>query len=202
MSLAFLEVHPSAANAISPIAASGGRRAVRDGWHVVTSYGDPAAERRAVAEAVGVADVSHIVKTELQGALDHELGTADRREAGWSCPITPTRALVLGPVPEPAAAGVTTLDVTAVFGALVIAGPLARETFARFCALDLRDSRLPVGGFRPGSVARTPGFVLREADERFLVVFGAAYSAYLWDVVLDAATRLGGRAVGSEAIDA
>ncbi len=37
----------------------------------------------------------------------------------------------------------TLLDVTATFGALAIAGPLARETFARFCALDLRPQRDP-----------------------------------------------------------
>ena len=115
--------------------------------------------------------------------------------------MTPTRALVIGADAD-VPAGVASLDVTGVFGALVIAGPLARETFARFCALDLREAKLPVGGFRPGSVARTPGFVLREADERFLVLFGAAYGPYLWDVVMDAATRLGGRAVGSEALGA
>ena len=52
--------------------------------------------------------------------------------------------------------------------ALTIAGPLARETFARFCALDLRpDVAAGRARFRPGSVARTPGFVLRE-DERAL----------------------------------
>jgi len=181
VSLAFLEVNPAAGNAVSPIPA-----------HAVSAPGDA---------PVVVADVSLLRKTELQGDLGHELNTAVRIGEGWYCPITPTRALVIGAEAD-VPAGVTALDVTAVFGALVIAGPSARETFARFCALDLRESKLPVGGFRPGSVARTPGFVLREADERFLVLFGAAYGPYVWEVVMDAATRLGGRAVGSEALDA
>jgi glycine cleavage system aminomethyltransferase T len=181
MSLAFLEV---GSGGVSPVPAH--------------KTGDPSAVR----ESVGVVDVSLLRKTELQGPLDHELGTATPvGDGGWYCPVTPTRALVLG-APADVPEGVAALDVTGAFGALVIAGPLARETFARFCALDLRDKKLPVHGFRPGSVARTPGFVLREADERFLMVFGAAYSAYVWEVVTDAATRLGGHAVGKEALDA
>ena len=59
-------------------------------------------------------------------------------------------------------------------GALTIAGPLAREIFARFTAIDLRPQVTPVHGFRPGSVARTPGAILREAEDRWLMLFGAA----------------------------
>jgi glycine cleavage system aminomethyltransferase T len=206
--LSFLQ--PDAAGAPparSPIAdASGARTELRDGWEVATSFGDPEAERRAVAETVGVADLSHLAKLELQGPLSHELGVGVVRGGAWHLPVTPTRALVVG---EPAEVlqlrdapppGVHALDVTTTFAALALAGPLARETFARFCALDLREAVLPLGGFRPGSVARTPGFVLRESTDRFLVLFGAAYGEYLWEVVLDAANHLGGRAVGVDVV--
>ncbi len=181
MSLGFLEVNRAAGNAVSPVPSH--------------AQGDPA------GAPVVVADVPLLRKTELQGPLDHELNTATRTGDGWYLPVTPTRALVVGAEAD-VPAGVASLDVTGVFAALVIAGPLAREAFARFCALDLREEKLPVGGFRPGSVARTPGFVLREDQERFLVLFGAAYAVYLWEVVMDAATRLGGRAVALEALDA
>ena len=58
---------------------------------------------------------------------------------------------------------------------------------------------MPVGAFRPGSVARTPGMVLREAEDRYLMLFGAALGEYVWTVVADAAGHLGGGPVGADA---
>jgi sarcosine oxidase gamma subunit len=46
---------------------------------------------------------------------------------------------------------------------------------------------MPVGAFRPGSVARTPGYVLRTAADSLLVLVGWAFGEYLWQVVADAA---------------
>ncbi len=94
------------------------------------------------------------------------------------------------------------LELTTAYGALVVAGPLAREAFARFTALDLRPKSTPVHAFRPGSVARTPAFLLREAEDRYLVLFGAALGTYVWEQVADAALRLGGGPVGIDALTA
>ena len=93
------------------------------------------------------------------------------------------------------------VEVTSALAALTIAGPLAREVFARFCALDLRPQAMPVRGFRPGSVARTPGYVLREDADRFLMLFGWALGKYMWTVVADAAEALGGGPVGVDALE-
>jgi glycine cleavage system aminomethyltransferase T len=208
----------SAPAAVSPFdaatTAAGATFEVRDGWRVPTSFGDPRAEARAVEASVGWADASHLGKLEIQvadAAADElaalagglELGRAVPDRGAWWCLLTPVRALVIGEHPELGArAGLRALDVTTQYAALRIAGPLARETFARFCALDLRDQRMSIGACMPGSVARTPGLVVREAADQFLVLTGAAVALYLWDVVADAGTRLGGRSVGADAVSA
>jgi sarcosine oxidase gamma subunit len=93
------------------------------------------------------------------------------------------------------------IEMTTSYAALTIAGPLSRELFARFCALDLRPQPAPPNAFRPGSVARTPGYVLRENGDRFLMLFGWALGRYMWETVADAAAHLGGAPVGVDALE-
>jgi glycine cleavage system aminomethyltransferase T len=192
-SFEFLEPTPAAV-ARSPMEgqalAAGARMEVRDGWNVAVEY--PGAPAHA---PVAWADVSHLRKLEVTGRHELAFGTASRIEGAWWCPVTRERTLVIG------GAGVEGLEVTTTLAALAIVGPQARELLARFCALDLRAHWVPVGGFRPGSVARTPGYVLREDAERFLILFGWALGEYLWTVVADAASGLDGAPMGVDALD-
>lgn len=207
--------------------ASGARFETRDGFAVAVDYGAPEQEAHACTSTAAWVDVSHLGKLEVQAAPSDlaaiaagdgvalELGRATRARAAWWCPVTSARLLVVG---EPGglaetagrlreAATATTgrasvTDVSTVFAALTLAGPASREVFARFCALDLRPEITPVGALRPGSVARQPGVVLREAEHRYLVLFGWAVADYLWTVVEDAARHLGGRPAGVAALGA
>jgi glycine cleavage system aminomethyltransferase T len=194
VSIEFLSPNATDAIARSPMErqarAAGARFEVRDGWNVAVSYPGES------MDAVGFADASHVRKYELQGELPPlEFGRATiDGEATW-LPMTATRALVLGGEP-PAGA----LEVTTGFAALRLAGPLARETFARFTAIDLRPQVTKPGDWRPGSVARTPGGILCEAEDRYLMLFGAALGQYVWTVVADAAGHLGGGPVGDDAL--
>ena len=195
MSFEFLSTGAADALARSPMErqarAAGARFEVRHGWNVAVSYAGEADALR----IVGFADASHIRKYELQGELPPlEFGRATvDGDATW-LPMTTTRALILGGEP-PAGA----LEVTTGFGALRLAGPLARETFARFTAIDLRPQQAKPGHWRPGSVARTPGGILCEDTDRFLMLFGAALGQYVWTVVADAAGHLGGGPIGDDA---
>jgi heterotetrameric sarcosine oxidase gamma subunit len=191
--------------------AAGAQFETRDGWNLAVSYGE------AAAGDVAFADRSHMVKLELHGprealarlaGVELEMGLAVRSGDAWWCPVTPSRTLVLG---EPSAAralraavtddGVSVVDLTCGLAALALLGPGARELLARFCAIDVRPGVTPVGAFRPGSVARTPGYVLVESEQRLLVMVGWALGEYLYEVVSDAAGHLGGGAVGADAME-
>jgi heterotetrameric sarcosine oxidase gamma subunit len=158
------------------------------------------------------------IVAESSGGLALEAGLASRSPLGdssgaWWCPVTPARVLVLsepaGAAPVRAAVAraagaakgtATVIEVTCGLVAISLAGPDARELLARFCAIDIRPAVTPLYGFRPGSVARTPGYVLVEAEDRLLVLAGWALGEYLWQVIADAAAHLGGGPVGAEAL--
>jgi glycine cleavage system aminomethyltransferase T len=197
VSLAFLSPAAADASAVarSPMErkakSSGARFEVRDGWNIAVDYASPPRE-------TGWADVSHLRKLELQGdGVPGELGEAKREGDAWIAQLTPTRALLLGGAH---AAPPDAVDVTTCFAALTIFGPQAREVIARFCALDLRPQVAPPGSFRPGSIARQPGMIVVEAEQRFLLLFGWAVGEYMWTVVEDAARPLGGAPVGVEVL--
>jgi heterotetrameric sarcosine oxidase gamma subunit len=209
--------------------AAGARFEVRDGWSVAVGYASAERERVACREGAGWADVSHLGKLELHvsAAADLaaivaqvadgatlELGSATRAADAWWLPLTADRAVVVcDPATLPglrdrleeaasgASATVSVIDATCKYAALTLVGPLAREVFARFSAIDLRPAVLPVQGLRPGSLARTPGLLVREGENRFLLLFGWALGAYLWETVADAGAHLGGSPVGVDALD-
>jgi glycine cleavage system aminomethyltransferase T len=200
VSLDFLSPGPGAI-ARSPMErealAAGAVLEERDGWNVATRFeGD-----RDYAATVAFSDRSHLGKLEVHGTHGVELGTAEQRDGAWWCPYSAERALVLCEPGQTAElrerVGADAVDLTSAQGALAIEGPLARELFARFTALDLRDQATPVHAFRPGSVARTPGAILREDEDRWLMLFGAALGSYVWTVVADAAETLRGGPVGA-----
>jgi heterotetrameric sarcosine oxidase gamma subunit len=209
--------------------AAGAQVELRDGWSVAARFGDPARERTFLTDGVAFADRCHVFKLELQASSEAlaeivaaasggavlEPGRALHAGGAWWCPVTPARVLVLGEAGDGAlvrvavaeatfgaSATVTVVDVTSGLAALALAGPGAGELLARFCAIDVRPAVMPMGAFRPGSVARTPGYVLRDGDERLLVLVGWALGHYLWTVVADAAEHLGGGPVGADALSA
>ena len=201
MSLEFLSPAASAV-ARSPMereaVAAGATIEQRDGWNVAVGFDG---EERHLS-TVAFADRSQIGKLELNAVHGLELGVATRRDDAWWCPTSRERALVLCEPDRTAALrqelGRGVVDLTSAMGALMIAGPLAGELFARFTAIDLRPQATPLHRFRPGSVARTPGAILREAEDRWLMLFGAALGSYVWTVVADAAATLGGGPVGAD----
>ena len=192
---------------------AGGRFEPRDGWNVAVGFDSAPAEAERMTKTVGFTDRSQLATVELCGTaeaiagLGLTLGTAEQRYGAWWCPITPERVLVFG---EPGAAAAIRAAVDAVGGrvvdlttglcAMTLVGPGCRELLARFCAIDVRPAMAPVASFRPGSIARTPGYLLVEGEQRLLIMVGWALGQYLWEVVADAAAHLGGGPVGADAL--
>jgi heterotetrameric sarcosine oxidase gamma subunit len=200
---------------------------VRHGWNLAVSYADPQQEANALSQTAAWADVSHLGKVELQGNPDQvreiiaasaagaelTLAHAARVKDSWVCPLTRSRVLVicepetvaavrdsLSTAAEGVAGPTSVVDVSTVFAAMTVLGPLSREVFARFSALDLRPSVTPIGGLRPGSIARQPAILIREDEDRFLFLFGWGTGEYIWTVVSDAAGSLGGAPVGLDSL--
>jgi glycine cleavage system aminomethyltransferase T len=169
---------------------AGARIEERDGWAVAVYP-----ERES---PVWVADVSMIGKVELRGPADGlhgwtgglEPGSARLDGAVRTLRLTPTRALALGD-PHAGANGNGALDLTCAWAAVRIGGPQVRELFARLSALDVRPKSFPPDRVMLGSVARCPGVVVSEGDDRLLLMVGWEYGAYLWETVLDAGAPLG-----------
>jgi heterotetrameric sarcosine oxidase gamma subunit len=206
--------------------AAGAQFEEREGWALAVSYGSSEQEAQTITQTAGWADMSHLAKLELQAEPDvvreifaanssagFDLGVAQRTGGAWWCPLAPSRLLVIserspfasvrGQIEDAIGASekpASLVDVTTVFAALTIVGPLSREVFARFSALDLRPGVTPLGAVRPGSVARQPGVVLREDEHRFLMLFGWAVAEYVWRQVDEAARHVGAAPVGVDAL--
>jgi heterotetrameric sarcosine oxidase gamma subunit len=209
--------------------AAGAQFERRDGWSVAVAFEGVERERERIEQTVAFGDRSSLTKLELQakpdvlatvvstagGGVTLEPGLASGVNGTWWCPVTPSRVLALGDASDAAqlrdavtgaiaetagGATVTVADLTCGLAALSLIGPGARELLARFCAIDVRPTITPVAGFRPGSIARTPGYLLRDDEDRLLIMVGWALGEYLWEVVADAAQHLGGGPVGADAI--
>jgi len=198
----------------------------RDGWRVAANYGDTIAEKKACTDSVGVAELSSLGITELLAnpavieAITTEvagtaakLGEAVFAGGAWWCTVKPDRVLAItspgdtaslrGRLESAAAARnelTSVTDLTSTLTTFSVSGPLARDTFARITALDLREREFPLRGFLPGSIGRVPGLLLRQGPDSFLHTFGAASAQYMWESVIDAAEELGGRPVGIDAL--
>jgi heterotetrameric sarcosine oxidase gamma subunit len=198
----------------------------RDGWRVAANYGDTIAEKKACADSVGLADLSCLGITELLAnpavieaittevaGMAAKLGLALYAGDAWWCTVKPDRVLAISSPGDTASLRgrleaaadarselTSVTDLTSTMTTFSVSGPLARDTFARITALDLREREFPLRGFLPGSIGRVPGLLLRQGPDSFLHTFGAASAQYMWESMIDAAEELGGRPVGIDAL--
>jgi glycine cleavage system aminomethyltransferase T len=198
----------------SPMAAAhaglGARLEPRAGWEVVSSYGDEAAERSALREAVGMTDITPLGKVDVRGAIDGPLqraagGILARITDDWALVFTDPGAeaeLVSTMQKETRGSSVMVTDVTHAYAGLAVVGPGLADVCARLTSWD--PATLGSGEATGAPFAEVRAVVLRPpGDLPTLELFVAAeFGRYVWETVSGVVGRLGGRPVGWNALRA
>ena len=193
---------------LASIHASFGADVVTEGGaEVVRSYGDTYRERATVADGVGVADITVRAKIDVRGDVNLALSPVPQdvvaRIAGdWVVLFSPP-----GPVTErvasmQAAGGTSCMvtDVTHLYAGFALAGPSLPDALARLTAWD--PSTLDVGAATGAPIADVRAIVVRrEVSVPLLEVWVAMeFARYAWRSIIKVVERLGGEAVGWEAL--
>lgn len=202
--------------------ALGARFEVGDGWEVAADYGDPGSERKAIADAVAVVDVTARGKVDLRGSLARLLGhmaleLAPGRLAessgeprslfarigeSWAvafCP-PPATALLLDRLQETVDPGAMVTDVSCLLVGFALAGPRADELVRRLSSFDI--SRLGAGECAAVRLARVWALLLRRPFSIPVteVYVSSEYGRYVWETLLEKGASLGVKPAGMQAL--
>ncbi len=187
----------------------GARFETRAGWEIVASYGDPGAESTAIDQAVGLADITPRGKVDLRGALEIPLraaagSTVARISDIWALVLTEPggESAVIDRVDEQAGPAAMVTDVTHLYAGMAVAGPALPEVCARLTAWN--PASLEPGAATGTSIGEVRAIVVRPSGDRPMLELYVAseLGRYAWGTVGTAVTRLGGRPVGWEALQA
>jgi sarcosine oxidase subunit alpha len=181
--------------------------AVEHGWEIAESFGEAAAERNSVAQAVALADVSWLGKLECKGPWAASLATKSIAGA-VACPVTPERLLWI--VEPPAIEGAKStlaalsagqprcylIDTSSVYASFELRGPRISDVLCK-----LASARPEIGTPIFASVGGVRSLFVR--SERSLQLhFQREFGEYLWESLLDAGKEFGIRPVGLDALRA
>jgi glycine cleavage system aminomethyltransferase T len=188
----------------------GARLVIKAGWEIVSSYGDEAAERTALREAVGMADVTPRGKIDVRGAIAGPLqgaegGVLAQLSDDWALVLTePGAELVVMSAMQERAHGSSVMvsDVTHAYAGFALAGPALGDVLARLTSWNA--GTLGSGEATGASFAEVRAVMLNRPGELpMLELFVAAeFGRYVWETVAAVVARLGGRPAGWDALHA
>jgi glycine cleavage system aminomethyltransferase T len=173
------------------------------GAEVVRSYGDPERERAAVAEGIGIADVTVRAKIDIRGDVESVLASSptdgSARIAGdWAMLFAPPGPVMDRVASMQASAGTSAMvtDATHLYAGFAIAGPRLPDALARLTSWD--PSTLDVGAATGAPIADVRAILVRrEASVPLMEVWvGMEFARYAWLSILDVVERLSGEPVG------
>lgn len=175
----------------------------QDGWEIPASFGNDAAEREAIRNAVAIADVTARAKVGLRGELDAVQSAA---AGALVARIADDWALVLGPpgaetrllagLEAAAPPGSMVTDDTHLFAGFALCGPRLPELLQRTTSWDA--ATLAPGGATGALIAEMRSVtVRRDLSFPLLEIYvGTEDARYAWRTLAGVVADLGGGPIG------
>jgi glycine cleavage system aminomethyltransferase T len=151
------------------------------GWQLPAWYRDPSSELEEVRVSVGISDASYLTKLDLRGAA----GRFPPPARLWK--LTPAHALVTSPLPIDFVPSSSVTDVTSIYSAILLAGPMSRQVLQKLSTLNVGDSAMPEGVARQTRLAHVNATILR--SEGFLILNTRDVAEHVWEALLHAGAR-------------
>lgn len=198
----------------SPAARSASRRGAvfveEAGWEVPASFGDDAAERSAIRDRVGIADVTARAKVDVRGVVPLTLpvpadATVARISGGWALVLAgpDDEEAVLGALaPVAAAPDVMVTDATHLHAGFALVGPDVSRVLERVTSWD--HAALGPGESQAAPIVEIPAVVVRRAPSPSAVEIyvPVEYGRYAWQQLVETVASCGGAPVGWQALRA
>jgi glycine cleavage system aminomethyltransferase T len=146
------------------------------GWQLPAWYTNPSSELEQVRASAGICDVSYLSKLDLRGPAPEFTPPARL----WK--LTPAHALVTSPLSIPFVASSSVTDVTSIFSAILLAGPMSREVLQKLSTLNVCDRAMPEGAARQTRLAHVNATILR--SEGWVILNTRDVAEYVWQTLL------------------
>lgn len=177
------------------------------GAEMVRSYGELDAERTAIAETIGVADVTVRGKVEVRGDVDPVVSlfpaeVVARIAEDWVVLLSPPGSVADRVASMQADVGRAAMvtDVTHLYAGFVLCGPLLADAISRLSSWD--PATLAPGKAAGAPIADVRAIVVRPEPLPHLIEVYVAMelSRYVWGAIHDVVEGLGGEPVGWDAL--
>lgn len=179
------------------------------GWELPADFGDEAAERALIREALAIIDVTARGKVDVRGSLDDALTVAGdalaaRMSDEWALVLAEPggEEVLLPKMGSAVGAAAMVTDATHLFAGVALAGPAWPEALSLLTSWD--PGSLDPGGSCGAPIAGVRAvLVRRDLEVPVLEAYVATeFARYVWETVLDAVRRVGGGPAGWRALRA
>ena len=160
------------------------------GWHLPAWYKQASNELAQVRSAVGISDASYLTKLDVRDASAHFALSLPTR----LYKLTAAHSLITSPRTIPFTPSAFVTDVTSVYSAILLAGPLARAVLHKLTTLNVREAAMPNGAARQTRLAHVNATLLRIDSDGlpgFLVLNTRDVAEHVWHTLLHAGADSG-----------